>query len=680
MNVVDQKPRIVKERFSIGHKIRFGHASVVVQNIVVKRRVPSRHIIENLIHIPVGFCRLDPFRDNLTQAGLTDRLGQVIVHSRFHAFFLVAFHGVGRHSNNRNVFNPAFFDQRADILGRLIAVHHRHLDIHQDNIELAFFRLLHGHLAVLGNTDFKTKIAQHLFRHDPVNAVILHKKNAPAIKQEDAILFVLMDLLRQPFSHNRKHVVFSHRLGQVIRHAGRKTFFPVTLHDIRRQRDNRDILDNAFILHFRQRLACLKTVHNRHLTIHKNQVVGIILLDPVEDLLTIDRNGRFALRPFQKLKHEILVCAIILGQQYLYVIERRVSGRFSGPLGFGTHILVDINQRRRIAQRIAFPNPGHRVDQFFNPDRLRQERREPRIKEATRIPDATGRGQHNQRRIFRLAIIFDLPRQLLAINARHQVIDDSNLVWVALINRIIKPSHRFHTVKTYITAQAGPIQVLVQHIAVHRNIVDNQGPDAAKDFRCCHSLFMHQVFFQDQRERERRADANGTGYINIAAHHLRQLLGNGKPQARSAKTTRRRRIGLRKLVEDQASDILRNTDTGILDRNLQFVKIRIDILILLALFDRNQDITSFRELDGVSDKIGNDLADPARIADNMLRRTGNITDDQLDCFLPRFDSHELGDIVHQHHQVERNRLQLHLAGLDFREIENIIDDVQQSLG
>ena len=66
------------------------------------------------------------------QFALVDRLGQVVRHAQREVFLAVAGHGVGRQRDHRQVF-PARLGAQA--LDRFLAVHDRHVDVEQDDVE-----------------------------------------------------------------------------------------------------------------------------------------------------------------------------------------------------------------------------------------------------------------------------------------------------------------------------------------------------------------------------------------------------------------------------------------------------------------------------------------------------------------------------------------------------------------
>ena len=101
------------------------------------------------------------------------------VHTVFQGGFLVLLHGVGRHGDDGQGLHvlPA---QRPDRAGRFVAVHHRHLHIHQDGVVIALLRPAH-HVhrvgAVRGGFHLEASLLQDHLGNLPVQLVVLHQQD-----------------------------------------------------------------------------------------------------------------------------------------------------------------------------------------------------------------------------------------------------------------------------------------------------------------------------------------------------------------------------------------------------------------------------------------------------------------------------------------------------------------------
>ena len=97
-------------------------------------------------------------------------------------------------------------------------------------------------------------------------------------------------------------------------------------------------------------------------------------------------------------------------------------------------------------------------------------------------------------------------------------------------------------------------------------------------------------------------------------------------------------------------------------------------------YDGHHHFAVFRELDGVPDEIRDDLAKAVGVAHQGVRHVGTDVIGQFQSLqlCPRRQQLERrGEAVAQ---VERDDIDGELAGLDLREVEDVVDDGQQRLG
>lgn len=95
----------------------------------------------SLFLLSVLFRRAGAFDDRAHRAVDVDGLGEVGVHARGEAFLNVLMVGVGCEGDDGDVLRRLAVEL-SDGGGRLQAVHHRHLHVHQDRIELVWRGLL----------------------------------------------------------------------------------------------------------------------------------------------------------------------------------------------------------------------------------------------------------------------------------------------------------------------------------------------------------------------------------------------------------------------------------------------------------------------------------------------------------------------------------------------------------
>ena len=99
------------------------------------------------------------------------RLGEVVVHPGRQAPFPVALHRVGRHRDDGDPTGRAF--QAPDLARRRIAVHVRHLAIHEDHVVGVAAETIQGLPAAGGHVDPATELGQRAERYLLVDPVVL---------------------------------------------------------------------------------------------------------------------------------------------------------------------------------------------------------------------------------------------------------------------------------------------------------------------------------------------------------------------------------------------------------------------------------------------------------------------------------------------------------------------------
>ena len=115
----------------------------------------------------VGFVR-QAVQNGADQQFLIDGLADVGIHAGLQAGLPIGTHGVCRYRDDGDV---AEFEILPDLPGGGIAIHHRHLDIHQHDIPgiwCCLFEHFHGDGTVLSQTDRRAG----LFHHGPGNPVV----------------------------------------------------------------------------------------------------------------------------------------------------------------------------------------------------------------------------------------------------------------------------------------------------------------------------------------------------------------------------------------------------------------------------------------------------------------------------------------------------------------------------
>ena len=145
-----------------------------------------------------------------------------------------------------------------------------------------------------------------------------------------------------------------------------------------------------------------------------------------------------------------------------------------------------------------------------------------------------------------------------------------------------------------------------------------------------------------------------------AAHDVDQLSRNGKPQAGAAIATGHRTIGLLKGSENHLLAGGRNADAGVANGKMDGD----NPVRALLLIDLDDHFAALCELDGVAGKVGDHLAQTARVSRHKVRNLGMEVADQLQPFLFGAQAKQVEGIVHRVAKVEIDGFKVQLAGLD----------------
>ena len=177
------------------------------------------------------------------------------------------------------------------------------------------------------------------------------------------------------------------------------------------------------------------------------------------------------------------------------------------------------------------------------------------------------------------------------------------------------------------------------------------------------------------RKRESRSGARLAFHPDGATHQPDQLLGNGQSETRSAVFAGRRGIYLGKSFEQPLLFIFGDTDAGIPHFEAQGQR------SVCTGFDQpnpDKDLSLFGKLYRITDQIGQDLAQTQIVAPDTDRHLSFYLVQQLDVCTGGTGAENVQDMFDTIMQVEVFVFQFHTAGLDLREIEDIVDDIQEA--
>ena len=165
---------------------------------------------------------------------------------------------------------------------------------------------------------------------------------------------------------------------------------------------------------------------------------------------------------------------------------------------------------------------------------------------------------------------------------------------------------------------------------------------------------------------------------DAAAHQLDERRRDRQAQAGAAEPARRRAVGLAEGLEDRGVLVRRDADAGVADREVQH---RSPSSVRASSRTSTSTWPARGELDGVADQVGEHLPQPDRVADDAGRHVGRDVGDQLEALLVRAAAPAACSVSSTtSRERERHRLELQLARLDLREVEDVVEDRQQRLG
>ncbi len=160
---------------------------------------------------------------------------------------------------------------------------------------------------------------------------------------------------------------------------------------------------------------------------------------------------------------------------------------------------------------------------------------------------------------------------------------------------------------------------------------------------------------------------------DLTAHQLHEPAGDGQPQAGAPVLARGGGIGLAEGGEELAPGQRRDADAGVLDLEPHAVRRGgvgghgDDHLALVSEFHR------------VADKVGEHLADPVGVAADTRGQGGMHPGRELDSAVVRAAGKHPGGFLDHVGQREVDRVELELARLDLREVQDVGDEHQERI-
>ena len=160
-----------------------------------------------------------------------------------------------------------------------------------------------------------------------------------------------------------------------------------------------------------------------------------------------------------------------------------------------------------------------------------------------------------------------------------------------------------------------------------------------------------------------------------AAQELAQALADREAEPRAAVPARRRRVSLRERREQLGEALGVDPDAGVVDGEGHLHP----LLVERRRHDVHGHAPLRRELDRVAEQVPQDLSHPAGVGDDRRRAPVRDLVAGLEPLLDRRGGHLGQGVLDDAGDVDRLGLDLELARLDLREIEDVADEHEQGI-
>ncbi|MNS25637.1 hypothetical protein D3C72_575360 [compost metagenome] len=162
-------------------------------------------------------------------------------------------------------------------------------------------------------------------------------------------------------------------------------------------------------------------------------------------------------------------------------------------------------------------------------------------------------------------------------------------------------------------------------------------------------------------------------YPNAPAHQFHQMPRDGQAQPGATVLAGGGAIGLAEGLKQARALLGVHADPGVAHPEMQLRLLSCRAPVLYA----EHDLALLGELRRIVAQVDQHLAKAQRVADQGGRQLGIGVEQQFQAFVLGFEADHAGKAVEHGLEVEGNVLQVHLAGLDPGEVEDVVDDHQQ---
>ena len=297
-------------------------------------------------------------------------------------------------------------------------------------------------------------------------------------------------------------------------------------------------------------------------------------------------------------------------------------------------------------------------------------------------------GEQNHRQPGQLGVRLHLASDVAAVEHRHAHVEQEQVERLSGPLGQQQPFDRELRLLAHLRPQPPGGELGLEDLAVGRVVVDDEHAGLLQRPQRPPLLLDHAggpVGRQRQLEEERRADARLALHLQLAAEQADELAADRQPQPGPAVLPRSRGVGLGERLEHAAALLRRHADAGVLHGEPQrrrSIRGRPSRRIRLGLGPADADVhlAGLGELDCVAHQVGQHLPQPLRVAEHAGRQVRLDLAVQFDLLAVGADGELLAGRLDEVAKVEPGALDLHLAGLDLGEVEDVVDQRQQRVG
>lgn len=165
-----------------------------------------------------------------------------------------------------------------------------------------------------------------------------------------------------------------------------------------------------------------------------------------------------------------------------------------------------------------------------------------------------------------------------------------------------------------------------------------------------------------------------------AAEEIGDLATDGQPQSCTSVLATGGAVRLLESPEDGFQLLLGDTDAGVLHPEGYDCASAVDGVGELAIgcwFDAQFHAAAFGELDRVGKQVAQDLPEPGVVREQVDRYPGRRCDGEVETLLRGHRLERRLDVVEELLQRDALRIEVHLVGLDLRQVEDVVDQLEQ---